>query len=48
MLSKKKKISTRVFKHYARDAHTHTHKHTHTHTHARTLYGMIGVKDNVA
>ena len=35
-----KKISTRVFKHYARDARTHTHTHT--------LYRLIGVKDNVA
>ena len=45
MLSKKEeKISTMVFKHYAREAHTHTHTHTHT----LTLYRLIGVKDNVA
>ena len=37
---RRKKISTRVFKHYARDASTRTHTHaparTHAHTHAHT------------
>ena len=37
-----KKLSTRVFKHCARDTHTHTHTHTHT------LYRLMGVKDSVA
>ena len=37
MLSKKRKILPRVFKHYARDVHTHTY----------TLYRLIGVKDNM-
>ena len=31
---------------YAKDAHTHTH--IHACKHARTLYRLIGVKDNVA
>ena len=35
---RRKEISTRVFKHYARYTLTHTH----------TLYRLIGVKDNAA
>ena len=38
--TKIKKISTRAFKHCARDAHTHTDTHT--------LYRLIEVKDSVA
>ena len=43
---KKAKLSTRVFKHYARYTYTHTHTHTlthiHTHTHTHThTYGHI-------
>ena len=45
VIKEKKKITTRVFKHYARDAHARARAHTHTHTHTHTLYRLIGLKN---